>query len=617
MTSNGKHISAIPPAICATLAAVTLAVNMLVLVQPIYMLQVYDRVVPSGSLETLGYLSIAAAGALVVLGLIDGMRSMICSRMAAQLEARLGARALVASMEGPRASIGDVQNLRDLGTVRTFLAGRGVLAFLDLPFVPLFLILLYLIHPYLFFLTLAGAVVLMLVAICNQAASGRASTQASEQSVMAMLTAQTFVRNTESARAMGMTANAISAWGKEAVATLNIQDRLNRLNAIFAGLSRALRLGLQVAILGVGGYLVVIGDMTAGMIFASSLVSGRALQPMDQIIAGWRGFSEARRCWNRLSASLDALDNRPAKTELPAPQGKLALEKVVVAPRTGGLSTQPLLGGVTAGLDAGECLVLMGASGAGKSTLARAIVGAAPLQSGAIRIDGFDIRHWDRDALGRHIGYLAQDVELLPGTVAKNIARFDPAPLSQDIMEAARKAQVHELIQTLPNGYDTFIGPGGITLSGGQKQRVGLARAFYGAPRLLVLDEPNANLDAIGEEALERALRVARADRVTVILVAQRHRISRHADKVLMLRQGTVEDFGPREEVIARQLKKIEEAKREAGSRPRTAAASASFSPVIGTRPALSWGQARAANRNADVYAKGDSEEEEGAAGEL
>jgi ATP-binding cassette subfamily C protein len=559
----------IPAGLLATLAALTLAIDVLLLVQPIYMLQVYDRVVPSASLETLIFLSIAAAGALIVLGMLDGLRAMLCGRASAKLEARLGGEALVSSMEGRRATLGDIQNLRDLGTVRSFLAGRGVLAFLDLPFVPIFVILLYLIHPALFFLTIAGAVILALLAWANQRASHGPSEIAGEHSVSAMLAAQAFVRGSESARAMGMTPNAVAAWGTEALLALNAQDRLNRVNAIFSSLSRTLRLGLQVAILGLGGYLVVVGEMTAGMIFASSLISGRALQPIDQIIAGWKGFGEARRAWSRLSAALQASDHRTRRTELPAPAGRISLEEIVIVPPAGADPlAEPLLNGVTASIEPGECLVVMGPSGAGKSTLMRAIAGVVPLRSGAIRIDGADIRHWDRDRLGRHIGYLAQDVDLLPGTIAQNIARFDVDPRGDDVLEAARKAQVHDLIQRLPKGYDTVIGPGGIALSGGQRQRIGLARAFYGSPVILVLDEPNANLDAAGEEALERALAVAREQRVTVVLVTQRHKISRCAEKVLMLRRGMVEDFGAREEVVARQLERIGAAREEAARPP-------------------------------------------------
>jgi ATP-binding cassette subfamily C protein len=534
-------------------------VNVLLLVQPLYMLQVYDRVLASSSVETLLFMSVIAGGALLLLGCIDAIRSMLSSRLAARMEVVAGSDALLASINGPRASLGDVQPLRDLGAVKGFVGGRAILAYLDLPFAPLFIGLLYLIHPHLFWLTVGGAVVLAILALANQWATRRYSADAGEHTMRAMLSAQAFARCAESINAMGMTGNVIGAWGRDEARALASQDRSNQFNASFAGLSRIIRLGLQIAVLGYGGYLVIAGEMTAGMIFAASLISGRGLQPIDQVIAGWPTFVDCRRAWKRLKIALDR--NPPARrtTELPDPKGRLELDDLTVFPPNV-LGGEPLLKRISAKIAAGESVAVVGPSGAGKSTLVRTIVGGIQPRHGSVRVDGADIRHWDGERLGRCFGYLAQDVDLLPGTIAQNIARFAPDAADADIVKAAKKAEVHELIQRFPLGYDTLIGPAGQPVSGGQRQRIGLARAFFGDPALLILDEPNANLDTDGDLALEKALAKAKEDGVTVLIVTQRRQIAEKADKILMLRDGAIEDFGPRLEVFGRLAQKAKAA---------------------------------------------------------
>ena len=540
----------------------TFFVDVLLLVQPIYMLQVYDRVLASGSIETLLYISLMAAGALLLLGVVDAVRSMMAGRLAAEMEVEAGGDALIASLGGQRARLGDVQPLRDLGAVRGFISSKGILAYLDLPFAPLFILMLYVIHPHLFWMTTIGAVVLTLMALANQWATTKQASDSSDSTMNAMLSAQAFARNAESINAMGMTGNVISAWGRAEAVSLEAQDRMNWTNSVFAGASRVIRLGLQIAILGYGGYLVLKGEMTSGMIFASSLISGRGLQPIDQVIGGWRGFVEARKAWSRLKTALERNAADRIATDLPPPTGRIRLDQLVVyAPGVAaGAAPEPLLKRVSADIAAGECIVVIGPSGAGKSTLVRALVGAVPLNSGVIRIDGADIRTWDRERLGRHFGYLAQEVDLLPGTVAENIARFTPGSNGEAIVAAAKMAHVHELILGLPKGYDTVIGPAGQQLSGGQRQRVGLARAFFGAPKILILDEPNANLDTDGELALDQAVQEARAAGTTVLIVTQRRPIAERADKIMILRDGAVEDFGPRADVVARQMQRAAQA---------------------------------------------------------
>ncbi|MCC2612016.1 type I secretion system permease/ATPase [Neorhizobium sp. Rsf11] len=540
-------------------------VNLLLLIQPIYMLQVYDRVLPSASIETLIYISIIALGTLFLLGIVDSVRAIMASRLASRLEVAVGADALQASMAGPRASLGDVQPLRDLQTVRGFTSGRGLFAFLDLPFAPFFIALLYLIHPNLFWLTVMGVVALVAIAIANQWASDKAAGDAGTRQMNATLAAQAFVRNAESLKAMGMRPNIVHRWGSEEALSLAAQDRVNSTNALFAGLSRVLRLSLQIATLGYGGYLVLAGEMTAGMIFAASLISGRGLQPIDQVIGGWKGFIEARKAWKRLTEALAVVRPAETRTELPAPRGEVSFEAVIVFPpaseaagRASAQAGEPLLKRISATIPAGACVAIIGPSGAGKTTLMRTLIGAIEPRSGAVRIDGADIRNWDPDHLGQYIGYLAQDVELLPGTIAQNIARFDPNASSEAIVRAAQKAQVDDLVLKLPKAYDTMIGPGGFQLSGGQRQRVGLARAFFGKPKILVLDEPNANLDIEGEKALERALAMAKAEAITVLIATQRRSVVETADRIMVMRDGSLEEYGPREEVLRRQAEKAQ-----------------------------------------------------------
>ncbi|WP_192843202.1 type I secretion system permease/ATPase [Aureimonas sp. AU12] len=556
----------------------TFVVNLLLLVQPVYMLQVYDRVLSSGSLDTLLYVSLLAGAALLLLGILDAVRNIIAGRIASRMEVEAGNDTLIAAMLGQRASIGDVQPLRDLQTVRGFVGNRAIFAYLDLPFAPLFIAILWFIHPVLFALTLVGAIVLTILALLNQWASNRVAQEASEHTVTAMLSAQSFVRNAESIRAMGMMENAIDAWGASEARSLAAQDRMNRINSWFSGISKTLRMGLQIAILGVGGYLVLQREMTGGMIFASSLISGRGLQPIDQVIGGWKGFVETRKSWERLQRALAFVADRPKATELPDPVGTLSFHQLVVMPPHNP-NGDPLIKKISAYVKAGTCMALIGPSGAGKSTLVRTVVGAVPIRAGSIRVDGADIRNWDPEQLGRRIGYLSQDVELLPGTVAQNIARFDPQASDAEIVEAARKAQVHELIQRLPKGYDTQLGPAGHQLSGGQRQRVGLARAFYGSPRLLVLDEPNAHLDSEGDMALESALLLAKSQQVTVVIVTQRRNVAEFADSIMILRDGMIEDFGSKSEVYGRQAARK---KAEDDARQAAAAAAAAARPADG-----------------------------------
>ncbi|PBC06664.1 type I secretion system permease/ATPase [Mesorhizobium sp. WSM3859] len=521
----------------------SLLINLLLLVIPLYLLQVYDRVLPSSSVETLVYLSVIAAAALGFLGFLDAIRAVYTQRVAAMVNDRLGATVFAASLDARSAP----SPLADLASICAFIRSRGVSVLFDLPFAPVFLGLLYLIHPVLFWVTLGGTALLVVLVMANQLAIGRNDALSAERSALASRAEQAFARNAETLRAMGMVENAARAWGRHVAAALVLHDRSASANAVFSGASRALRMMLQLAILGAGAWLVLKGEMTAGMIFASSLVSSRALQPLDQLIGSWRQMGEARRAWSRLQVALAGQPAQASKLTLPDPTGAIAAQDLFFIAPDATFGAEPILKRLSFAVQPGEAVAIVGPSGAGKSTLARLLVGAARPSGGSVRIDGAELRTWDENQLGRHIGYLAQEVELFPGSVSENIARFDAGADDAAIVEAAKRAEAHELILSLRDGYQTMVAG---TLSGGERQRIGLARAFYGNPRILVLDEPSTHLDGAGETALEAVLAAARAAGVTTIVITHRPSIAAACDRVMVLRGGIIEAFGPSAEVL-------------------------------------------------------------------
>jgi PrtD family type I secretion system ABC transporter len=525
-------------------------INVLLFVMPLYMMQVYDRVLPSASIDTLLYLSIFAVLALGFLGIIEAVRSIYCQRVAASIDQKVASQAFMASLSGARAEAGDIQPLRDLGTVRGFIASRGVATLFDLPFGPLFLALLLLIHPLLFWVTIAGAVVMILLVLLNQLSNKKFNDAAMEKSALANLAAQAFARNADTLRAMGMKRNAAEVWGRVFAESIGVQDRSASISALFSGISRSTRMMLQLAILGVGAWLVLKGEMTGGMIFATSTISGRALQPLDQLIGGWRQTIDARKAWKRLESSLQASKGDFAdKVELPTPKGAIAAKNLTYLPPGFPPGAEAIIKGLNFSIAPGESIAIVGPSKAGKSTLARLLVGAVKPNNGTVQVDGADLRTWNENQLGKYIGYLAQDVQLLPGTIAQNVSRFDIEPDHNEIISAAQRAQAHEVILTQRDGYQTRIGVGSV-LSGGERQRIGLARAFYGNPKILVLDEPNSNLDSEGEASLEQALSLARASGTTAIIITHRLSIAATCDRVLVLRDGIVEAFGASADIL-------------------------------------------------------------------
>ncbi|PWJ82263.1 ATP-binding cassette subfamily C protein [Pseudaminobacter salicylatoxidans] len=524
-------------------------INILLLVIPLYLLQVYDRVLPSSSIDTLLFLSAIAITALGFLGALDAIRSIYAQRVAAILHMELGSRAFAVSLASSRHA-GNASPLDDLESVCAFIRSRGGTALFDLPFAPFFVALLYLIHPALFWLTLAGAALLIGLVAANQLAVGRNDALAAERSAAVRHCEQLFARNAETLRTMGMARNATEAWGRHFSQALSFHARSSTANAIFSGMSRTARMTLQLAILGVGAWLVLRGEMTAGMIFASSLVSSRALQPLDQLIGHWRQITDARRSWKRLASALAASPAPMRKLKLPAPSGSVSVKDLIFIASNAAAGSEPIIKRLNFDIRAGEAVAIVGPSGAGKSTLARLLVGALQPTSGSVKIDGADLRLWDENQLGKQIGYLAQEIELLPGTIAENVARLEPDADEAGIIEAAKRARAHGLILAQHDGYQTRLGLPGCALSGGERQKIALARAFYGNPRLLVLDEPNAHLDGRDEAALEDMLASARKTGATVVVVTHRPSTAAACDRVMVLRDGLIKAFGPSGEVL-------------------------------------------------------------------
>ncbi len=554
------------------MALFSLATNLLLLVIPLYMLQIYDRVLPSRSDDTLFFLTLFAVLALAALGLLEVVRTIVANRIAARLDTSLSDLTIRSIINVGASTGGNTQPFKDVVSLRGLLSSKIAFVVLDLPFASIFIGILYMIHPDLFWLTLAGAGILLLIAVANQSVTSKANLSQSQLSTISNQQVEHLARNADSLIAMGMVNDTVNHWGNYHALSLKSADTATNINAWFAGFSKILRMGLQIAILGYGAKLVLLGEMSPGMIFASSIISGRGLQPIDQTIGSWRQLISGWQAWVRTRGFLENTEEDKERTELPVPDGKLEVVNLVHH-NTADPGKPPVLQRVSFKLDPGESVAIIGPSGSGKSTLARMLVGALRSRIGLIKIDGHEIWNWDREMLGRHVGYLAQDVELLPGTVAQNISRFSSYVEDENIIKAARLAHVEELIQSLPKGYDTLIGAGQTQLSGGQKQRIALARALYGQPRLLVLDEPNSNLDHVGNLALMEALVDARKNRVTVILITQRKMVLQAVDKILQLENGAVKEFGDRKKVLNKLLAKTAHTRRK----PARSNVSASF----------------------------------------
>ena len=530
------------------LGAFTLAVNVLLLVPAIYMLQMYDRVLTSRNEGTLVLLTVLMLGLLALEATLEFVRGRVMVRVGAALDLRLDARVFDAAFERTLSGRGGNpgQALGDLGTIRQFLTGKGLFAFFDVPWTPVYILVVFLLSPWLGLFALIAALILLALAWVNERATAPLLTEAGKLGSAANHYAASQLRNAEAIESMGMLGGLRGRWFDRQSRFLAVQGEASDRAAMIGAVTRFFRYALQSGILGFGAWLVLQNQLTPGGMIAASILLGRALAPVDLAIATWRGFVSAREAYARLAALLAAHPTRHDLVTLPSPLGALAAENLVVAAPG---SRNPILKGLNFRMAPGNIVAVVGPSASGKSTLARALVGIwAPL-GGAVRLDGADVYAWDKAHLGSFVGYLPQDVELFDGTIAENIARFGPLD-SERIVAAARKAGVHELVLQLSEGYETPIGEGGAVLSGGQRQRIALARALYGDPVLLVLDEPNANLDEAGEAALMAALRAAKQDKRTVFVMTHRVNILRVADAIMILAAGSIQGFGPRDEVL-------------------------------------------------------------------
>jgi ATP-binding cassette subfamily C protein EexD len=535
----------------------SMLVNLLFLVPPLYMLQIYDRVLTSRSSETLLVLTLVVVWLFVTLGLLEFARSRILIRFGNRLDDGLSGVVYDAVNRLARANPGrgTQQPLHDLATLRQFLAGNAPFALFDAPWVTIYLAILFLFHPAFGWFALAATLAVLGIAFVQDRMTRDLQREQEQNAARLATTVGEQLRQAELVHAMGMQGPLSGRWFAQHADAVAMASRMADHATGWSTLSRTLRLLFQSLMLGLGAYLAIGNAITAGMVIAGSILLGRALAPVDQLIAHWRLYRNARVAYERLHAMLADMPGDAVRMPLPRPTGRLELSNVVMIPPHG---RKPVLQGVSFGLAAGDVLVVTGASGAGKSALLRSMLGIWPLTAGNVRLDGSDIAHWNREDLAPHVGYLPQDIELFAGTVAENIARFGELK-QRRVIAAAQLAGVHDMISALPGGYDTRVGPGGVSLSGGQRQGIALARALYGRPSLVVLDEPAANLDRDGELAVRRACRYLKKHGVTVVMVTHRAYLVDVADSMLVLERGRVKAFGACAEV----LQQVSPAKRE------------------------------------------------------
>lgn len=526
--------------------------NVLILAIPLYSLQVYDRVLSSRSGSTLAMLTVVAVGALLVHAVLEAVRSRLMVHVGLWLERvwapELLRRAVRRGPEGDGAT--GAQVLRDLAALRGFITGPGVFHLFDAPWVPVYAVVMFLLHPALGWLTLGGGVVLFGLALASEFATRGPLKGAGQRMTVAQARADEYVRRAEVIEAMGMLPGLAASWAAESRRTQGMLAVGWQRSALLAAAARFCRFLVQVAIVALGAWLAINDQLSTGSVVAASIMLTRALAPVESLVGSWKSFIAARAAHGRIQAELNRVARNRTSTALPIPNGRLMLERVSFEmPHL----ERPVLSSIELDMAPGEALGIIGPSAAGKSTLARIILGIQPPTQGCARLDGADVATWAREDLGRHVGYLPQNIELFPGSIKRNIARM-AEPNDGKVIEAAQLAGVHEMILRLPLGYDTEIADALRNLSGGQRQRIGIARAFYGEPRLLVLDEPNSNLDAEGENALIRALLRARERGVTTIVIAHRARVLMSVDRLMLLREGRMDMLGARDEVMARVL---------------------------------------------------------------
>jgi ATP-binding cassette subfamily C protein PrsD len=543
--------SVIPKGPLIALFMVSMVSNMLMLTGPLFMLQVYDRVLASRSMPTLVVLTLLVCAIYAFYAAIETMRGRMAIRIGNVIEKSLGAR-LVAAALYVRMTAGTppgADPLRDSESVRQFVSGAGPMALMDLPWLPVYVALVFAIHPLLGWLAVFGAFAMALLMVANEVVSIRPSRDATIAQALRQRQADDIRNNAATVLAMGMLGDLQARWQAATADLLRVQRIAGDRVILFSSVIKGLRFLLQSAVLGLGAYLVIRGEMTGGLMIAASVVTSRALAPVEQIVGQWRGFVAARQSYARIKQMLAALPRRDRETLVPLPTSSLSVRQLATGPMGGKTA---LLSGISFDLQAGDALGVLGPSGSGKTSLVQALVGAWPSQAGEIRLDGTLLRHFDPAQFSGMMGYLPQRVDLFQGTVAQNIARFQPDATPADVIAATRHANIHELIGTLPNGYDTQVGEQGEALSAGQRQLVGLARALYKRPFLVVMDEPNSNLDTDGDSALTQAIYHVRERGGIVIVVAHRPSAIVAVDKLLFLRSGRQVSFGPKNEVLQR-----------------------------------------------------------------
>ena len=541
-------------------------VNVLALTGSFYMLQIYDRAIPSGNVATLLAISALAIGLYLFQGIFETIRSQILIRVGARLDAKVAPLAHKIAIDMPRLGFSTSESLergRDVDTVRGFLGSQGPMALFDLPWMPLYLIFVYVLHPLLGALTIAGAVVLSLLAIATELLTRRLSSATYRAVINRNAIADSNARSAEILKAMGFASRAVARFNLANSEHLTLQTKAYDISGTFGAVSRVLRMILQSAILGLGAWLVIKGQMSSGSIIAASVTSARALAPVDLAIGNWKNMVSARTAFNRLKETMAALANLQTPMSLPAPARALQIEKMTVAAPGSG---RVLLTEVSFELKAGQVLGVIGPSGGGKTTLVRAMSGIWPVLRGAVRLDDAEINQWSDDDLGNYMGYLPQDIALLDATIEENIARLEPNADPRAVIEAAKAAGVHEMIVRLSDGYRTQIGPQGETLSAGQRQRIGLARALYRNPFVVIMDEPNSNLDGEGEMALVEAIKGIKARGGIAIVVAHRPSALAVADLVAVIQNGKLVAYGDKNEILGTP------AQRDAASMPAAAA---------------------------------------------
>lgn len=544
-----------------TVGVFSAVINLLMLMPALYMLQLYDSVLTSRNEMTLLMLTLIMLGAYIFMGALEYVRSFVLIRVGAQFDLKLNKRVYTAAFEQSlrHGNSNAGQALQDLTNLRQFLTGNALFAFFDAPWFPIYLLVIFLFNVWLGVFALLGTAVLVLLAYINEKISHKLLAEANAVAVASTTMATNNLRNAEVIEAMGMLPNLQTRWYKLHSRFLNLQAEASEKSGVVSAFSKATSVALQSLMLGLGALLVLEDSISPGMMIAGSILLGKAISPVQLLISVWRQFGSTRSAYERLTKLLEENPDRQPGMALPKPQGAVSVENVVAAPPG---SKVPIIKGLVFAVGAGEVLGVIGPSGSGKSTLARLLVGVWPATAGKVRLDGADVYQWNKDELGPHIGYLPQDIELFAGTISENIARFGEID-SEKVILAAKRAGVHEMILSMPKGYDTLLGDGGGGLSGGQKQRIGLARAMYGDPSLIVLDEPNSNLDDVGERALLAAIVDLRNRGKTIVVITHRTSIISATTKLLLLREGALQMFGPTDQVLA-ELNKQKQAAQQA-----------------------------------------------------